>query len=99
MPTGNDPQLNTRRYRNLKAQVRAEEPDCWLCGQPIDLTLDAQVHPLGSTIDHVIPRSSPAFEPWMNTDRQSVRHAHRQCNNARQANSPTHTPSSSCTDW
>lgn len=79
MPAPRDPGLNGRPRQRLIAQVRAEEPNCHICQQPIDLARDKQTDPLGSVVDEVIPRSlggSPA-------DRANVRHAHRLCNGIR----------------
>jgi 5-methylcytosine-specific restriction endonuclease McrA len=94
-----DPILSSRPYRALLAQVRAEEPCCWLCGDPIDLDLNAQTDPWGSTLDHVIPRSTPGFTRAMALDRDNARHCHRICNAKRQATSPQHGHSSSTRDW
>lgn len=77
--TRRDPQLNLRARRRLAAQVRAEEPACWLCGLPIDTTLDRQRHPLGSVIDEITPRSAGGSA----LDRSNVHHAHRLCNGIR----------------
>lgn len=45
-----------RRARARIAQrVKAGEP-CWLCGEPIDLTLKYP-HPMSFTVDHVTPTS------------------------------------------
>jgi 5-methylcytosine-specific restriction endonuclease McrA len=98
-PSSLEPALNSRKYRAIQAQVRAEEPNCWLCGDPIDLTLDRQRDPWGSTIDHVVARSTPGFTKAMLTDRDGLRHAHRKCNAERQANPPTHQAGTSTRDW
>lgn len=74
-----DPGLNGRPRQRLLAQVRAEEERCHLCGHPVDLTLDRQRHPLGSTVDELTPRSQGG-DPL---DRANCRHAHRTCNELR----------------
>lgn len=71
--------LKGRPRRRAIAQVRASEPDCWLCGFGIDLTLDAQVDPMGSSVDEIIPR----WRGGSTTDRENLRHAHRICNSTR----------------
>lgn len=62
------------------AQVRREEPNCYLCGLPIDLTLNAMTHPMGSTVDEVIPCSRSVDPKRAALDRGNLRHAHRSCN-------------------
>jgi 5-methylcytosine-specific restriction endonuclease McrA len=70
--------LKGRPRRRLLAQVRAEEPDCWLCGKWIDQSLPHN-HPRASTVDEIIPRSHGGSA----TDRANCRHAHRDCNTRR----------------
>lgn len=53
---------------------------CWLCHQPIDITLPAS-HPRGLTLDHVLPRSRGGSHTIDN-----LRPAHRRCNLSRGAN-------------
>ena len=48
---------STRRYRQLRAAVLAMKPPvCGWCGGWIDRTLSGR-HPLGPSVDHVIPRA------------------------------------------
>lgn len=70
--------LKGRPRRRAIAQVRAEEPTCWLCGFPIDLRLPHNSK-WSSTIDEVVPRSKGGST----TDRANLRHAHRSCNSSR----------------
>lgn len=70
--------LYGRPRRTVVAQVRREEPYCWLCGRAIDLALPVG-HRYSSTVDEIVPRSlggSPI-------DRRNLRHAHLTCNSAR----------------
>jgi len=67
-----------RPRRRATAQVRAEEPNCWLCGFPIDLSLPRNSK-WGSTIDEILPLSKGGST----TDRANLRHAHRSCNSSR----------------
>ena len=71
--------LKGRPRRNVIATVRSLGQPCWLCGYPIDLNLDTQRDPLGSSIDEVIPRSHDG-DPL---DLANLRHAHRICNSRR----------------
>lgn len=83
---GRSPELAGRVRRRVAAQVRAEEPACWRCGLPIDLTLPrvGKASPWSSTIDEVIPRSRhPLGARYAALDRGNLRHAHRQCNLSR----------------
>lgn len=60
-----------------------EEPNCWLCGGPIDLRLP-RGHAMSSTVDEVIPRSlHPRGARYAALDRSNCRHAHRACNSRR----------------
>lgn len=68
-----------RPFRRLLAQVRASSDTCWRCGHLIDMTLDHQRDPMGSTLDHVIPLSLGG-DPL---DPANARHAHRRCNSRR----------------
>lgn len=67
-----------RPMRRLRAQVKATESVCWLCGQPIDPDLRAP-HPWSFTIDHVRPVALGGPE----LARSNVRAAHRRCNTRR----------------
>jgi 5-methylcytosine-specific restriction endonuclease McrA len=71
--------LYGRARRNALEAVRELGQPCWLCGYPVDLTLDMQRHPLGSSVDEVIPRSHGGDS----TDLANLRHAHRICNTSR----------------
>jgi 5-methylcytosine-specific restriction endonuclease McrA len=59
------------QHQRLARQVLAEEPTCWLCGEParVDDPLE---------VDHVIPRSEGGA-----TTRANLRAAHRSCNRSR----------------
>lgn len=70
------PARKGRPRRRLVAQVRAEESTCGICLGDIDMSLDPQTHPLGSTVHEWLPlhRGGSAL------DRSNVCHAHRCCN-------------------
>ena len=68
-----------RRYLALTQQVKREEPDCWLCGHPIDPTLRAP-DPWSFSLDHVVPCVA---RPDLAHDRGNARAAHRRCNGRR----------------
>ena len=70
-----------RPISRIRDQVRREGSHiCWLCGKPIDMTLDAQTHAYGWTIDHVLPLS---MYPELAVDITNMREAHRHCNSSR----------------
>lgn len=91
------PGLDGRPRRAMIARVRREQPNCHLCGLPIDLTLDAKTHPMGSTIDEVIPRSRSVDPKRSALTYSNLRHAHRRCNSQRGSDLVTETRSSR--DW
>jgi 5-methylcytosine-specific restriction endonuclease McrA len=82
----------THAYRVLVRQVRREEHVCWLCGQPIDVTLPyrdpitGQVNALSWTLDHVLPLDD---YPHLGLVRTNCRAAHHRCNSARGKRPPT----------
>lgn len=51
--------------------------ECWICHEPIDLTLP-YLTPRGYSVDHVRPRAYGGSD-----DLTNLRPAHRQCNIAR----------------
>lgn len=70
-----------RPITRLREKIRREGSHiCWLCSMPIDMTLDAQVHPYGWTLDHVYPLS---LYPHLALDESNMREAHRKCNSSR----------------
>jgi 5-methylcytosine-specific restriction endonuclease McrA len=77
------PELSGRPRRRLTAQVRREEPTCWLCGKGFDYTLHWN-HPMAFSVDEVIPRSlHPLGARYAALDRSGCRAAHRSCNSSR----------------
>lgn len=66
------------RRRAIEA-VRAACSTCWLCGFPIDMTLDKQTHRWASTVDEIIP----VADNGSTTDLTNLRHSHRACNSKR----------------
>ena len=71
--------LKGRPRRTAIAHVRAQGQPCWLCGYPIDQSLNAETHKMGSTVDERIPRS----QGGSTTDHANLAHAHRMCNSIR----------------
>ena len=67
-----------RPYRRAKAEVRATEGTCWLCGGAIDKSLRFP-HPASFTVDHVHPVEMGGAQ----TDRANMRAAHLRCNQKR----------------
>ena len=74
-----DIQMGTRRRRKVLAHIRATQPNCHLCGYPIDTRLDPQRHPLASCGDEILPRAYGGSAQ----DYANVAHAHRLCNGIR----------------
>lgn len=75
---GRDSQMN--RLLNARAAAAAGDmPTCWLCSEPIDMSLDRERDPMAYTADHV--------DPLMNGgDMLGTRlPAHRRCNSRRGA--------------
>ena len=68
-----------RPRKRLLALVRAREPLCHLCGQQVWTWVCAQTHPLGSTVDEIIPVSKGGST----LDPDNCRHACRCCNTSR----------------
>lgn len=68
-----------RPRRTAIAAVRETTNTCWICGYPIDLTLDYQTHRMASTVDE----RTPVSHGGSTTDPTNLAHAHRACNSAR----------------
>ncbi|KAA9133742.1 HNH endonuclease [Microbacterium caowuchunii] len=80
--------LNSAAYqklsRELKAEWRAINAPCWLCGQAIDY--DAPFNdPNSCEPDHVKPRKT---HPHLALDRNNIRPSHCRCNRSRGAGAP-----------
>ena len=45
-----------RAWNRICKQVLAEEPNCWLCGQPLDFHATPRTH-WAPSVDHIIPVS------------------------------------------
>lgn len=76
-----------RPRRRINDQVRAEEPNCWLCGTYIDQALprERKAHPMSSSIDEIVPVS----QGGSTLDRANLHHAHLACNVYRGDRDPT----------
>ncbi len=68
-------------WRRLVALVRSEEPNCWLCGQPIDHTAKPRSR-WSFSVDHIIPVDE---RPDLIYERSNVHAAHYGCNSSRGA--------------
>src|SRR5699024_12785377 len=69
---------NSTRRNKLRARVLREESFCWLCGEEVNVKLQAGL-PQSPEVDEILPISlggSPI-------DRANVRLAHRLCNQKR----------------
>lgn len=80
---------STRRYKTLRAEFKrtckARNTPCWLCGNPIDYTLDNN-HPEVFNVDHAIPRS---HRHDLAEDPRNFRASHKVCNERRGNQHPT----------
>lgn len=65
-------------WRLLREQVLSEEPDCWICGDPIDRSIEWP-RDMSAEADHV----TPLEDGGELLDRANVHAAHRVCNQAR----------------
>lgn len=84
-----------RRWETLKANLRAQRRPCWLCGQPIDYTL--QWPDLGSfSVDHRTPREDA---PHLAEDPANLAAAHLGCNTTRGKRDPSPSLGSSSRRW
>ena len=78
MPSSNPRYLHGPKRERLRKQVLREESFCWLCGEEVDVKLQAGL-PQSPEVDEILPISlggSPI-------DRANVRLAHRLCNQKR----------------
>jgi 5-methylcytosine-specific restriction endonuclease McrA len=67
-----------RPWREVSAQVYAEETHCWLCGRYVDQRLDPR-HPRSRSADHLRQLQHGGVP----TDRANLRLACRGCNSGR----------------
>ena len=67
---------DTRTFRRLAANLRAQQLPCYLCGQPIKYDVD-QGHPESFTVDH---KRSLIGHPHLAEDPANLVPAHRKCN-------------------
>jgi 5-methylcytosine-specific restriction endonuclease McrA len=65
-------------WTRIRKQVLTEEPNCWLCGQPLDFHAKPRTR-WAPSVDHVLPlnRGGPPL------DRRNLRAAHLGCNSRR----------------
>lgn len=65
-----------RRWTQLRQKVLRSSPYCSICGEIIDHRL-AWPDPMSGVVDHVIPVSRKATDPW---DPSGLAAAHKLCN-------------------
>ena len=68
---------NTATRDRHRRQIRAGEPPCHICKQPIDYALP-HLHPLEFVVDHVVPLNKGGADVLENKAA-----AHRSCNRAK----------------
>ena len=71
--------------KQLKANQRAKRLGCWLCGQPIDYSLDRD-DPESFSYDHIKPWST---HPELRFDPANGQSAHLRCNKSRGNGDPS----------
>ena len=80
---------STRRYKADKAtfreQCRETNAPCWLCGNPINYTLDYP-HPESWSLDH---EHTVSAHPELAEDPANYRPSHLDCNRQRGTTTPT----------
>lgn len=69
------------RYVRAKANQRAKQAPCWICGEPIDYDADPN-DPDSFTVDHMV---GWAKAPELRYEPSNMQSAHRKCNDARGA--------------
>lgn len=72
-------------FYRLWAQVKREEPTCWLCGRLIDPALKYP-DPMSFSVDHVQLAST---HPWLAKERSNMRGSHLDCNRKRGNRNPS----------
>lgn len=65
--------------RKIAAVVKDEEPNCWLCGKPIDPRL-SYPHPFSFSVDHIEP---VVLRPDLEYTASNCRASHLRCNQKR----------------
>lgn len=73
--------LSTYAWQQARAECLRRHgpiPTCWLCGEPIDMTLPWR-HPMSASVDHVQPRQHGGAL----LDQANLRPAHRTHNVSR----------------
>lgn len=74
-PAPNPRRTNGARRTKVIQRVRREESECWLCGEPVDVTLPPRL-PASPEIHEIIPVSRGG-DPY---DRSNCHLTHRVCN-------------------
>jgi 5-methylcytosine-specific restriction endonuclease McrA len=67
-------------WNRLRKQVLAEEPNCWLCGQPVDYHAVPRTR-WAPSVDHIVP----LIRGGSPLDRGNLHTAHHGCNASRKA--------------
>jgi 5-methylcytosine-specific restriction endonuclease McrA len=78
----------SRAYRVLAAQVKAQEPNCRLCGVEID-AWRRKPDPMAFQCDHIIPAR---LRPDLAEVRSNLRATHARCNRDRERKTPRPRP-------
>lgn len=84
-----------RHQRNRNRYLAEETTTCWLCAQPIDMSLPKS-DPASFELDHVEPLS---LRPELRFDPAGTRPSHRTCNRARGNRRPKPGMTHTSRDW
>lgn len=68
---------STTRRDRFRREVRKGEPDCYLCGEPIDYEAH-HLDPMSFTIEHITPLARGGTDTLDN-----IGPAHRKCNRSK----------------
>lgn len=93
-PRSTDPR-HTNTYRKNRALLKAQGLPCWLCGQPIDYTLD-RTDPNHFQADHVYPIET---HPELALDPANLKAAHASCNKQRGSKAATPSLGNQSRNW
>jgi len=85
----------TRRYRQLRANLRLQRRPCCICHQPIDYTLDYP-DPDSFSVEHV---HDWATHPHLREDPTNLDAAHLRCNTTQGRHRPRPGIGATSRDW
>jgi 5-methylcytosine-specific restriction endonuclease McrA len=90
-----DSRANGAARARLRANIVANHPPCWLCGQPIDYSLPG-THPDGFSVDHV---KGYATHRHLAEEPTNLAAAHLHCNQSRGTRAPRPGVTATSRSW